>query len=127
LACCVSVALQVCWFQGFVLGHTGTFVRRSCVAILFWCFGFVCSFRNWQCDALFYCIFLLFCVYLVSLMLGFFSLTFHTPPNSSEKDLGKKILGLFLILTSNTHMSKKKIQKKKLYSQFWRCNVITLL
>jgi hypothetical protein len=33
----------------------------------------------------------------------------HTPPNSSEKDLGKKILGLFLILTSNNHMSPKKL------------------
>jgi hypothetical protein len=32
-----------------------------------------------------------------------------TPPNSSEKDLGKKVLGLFLILTSNNHMSKKNL------------------
>jgi hypothetical protein len=32
-----------------------------------------------------------------------------TPPNSSEKDLRKKILGLFLILTSNNHMSPKKL------------------
>jgi hypothetical protein len=69
----VVVALRVCQFRGFVLGHTGAFVRRSGVAVLFWCFGFVCLFKNWQCVALFCCIFWLFCVYLVSLTLGFFS------------------------------------------------------
>jgi hypothetical protein len=52
-------------------------VRHSGVAILFWCFGFVCSFRNWQCVTLFYWIFWLFCVYLVLLTLGLFSLTFQ--------------------------------------------------
>jgi hypothetical protein len=41
--------------------------------LVFW----LCSFRNWQCVALFYCTFLLFCVYLVSLTLCFFSLTFQ--------------------------------------------------
>jgi hypothetical protein len=30
-----------------------------------------------------------------------------TPSNLSENDLGKKILGLFLILISNNHESKK--------------------
>jgi hypothetical protein len=50
-------------------------VRHSGVAVLFWCFGFVCLLRNWQCVALFCYIFLLLCVYLVSLTLGFFSLT----------------------------------------------------
>jgi hypothetical protein len=39
---------------------------------------------------------------------------FSTPPNSSEKDLGKKVLGLLLILTSNNNMSKKKTLKQKI-------------
>jgi hypothetical protein len=73
----VSVTLRACGLRGFALGHIGAFGRHSGVAVLFWCFGFVCSFRNWQCVALLYCILLLFCVYLVSLTLGFFSLTFQ--------------------------------------------------
>jgi hypothetical protein len=42
----------------------------------------------------------------------------RTPPNSSENNLGKKILGLFLILTSNNHMSPKKIQNKNRAQSF---------
>jgi hypothetical protein len=49
---------------------------------------------------------------------------FSFPPNSSEKDFGKKVLGLLLILTSNNNMSTKKLRNKK---QFVRCNVITFL
>jgi hypothetical protein len=41
-----------------------------------------------------------------------------TPPNSSENNLGKKILGLFLILTSNNHMSKKKFKTKNRAQSF---------
>jgi hypothetical protein len=41
-----------------------------------------------------------------------------TPSNSSENDLGKKILGLFLILTSNNHMSKKKFKTKNCAQSF---------
>jgi hypothetical protein len=42
----------------------------------------------------------------------------HTPSNSSENDLGKKILGLFLILTLNNHMSKKKFKTKNRAQSF---------
>jgi hypothetical protein len=50
-----------------------------------------------------------------------------TPPRSSKQDLGKKHFTIFSDFTSNIHRSPKKLQDKKSYSQFLRCNVITLL